>query len=135
MMLPAHVGGLDDALFYLREWVESLGALDRSVEQPVTGILYRGRLARVLLLQTEFRFAGGRRLAARATIDARLRPVRYAFNYLEADGTHLWAFHYHPGHEGLGGWAHAHLTESDPSQVHPASVVTFEEVLERVHRG
>lgn len=38
------------------------------------------------------------------------------------------------GHEGLGGWAHAHLTEGDPSQVHPASVVTFDEVLERIHR-
>jgi hypothetical protein len=133
-MLPAHVGGLDDALFYLREWVEWLGAIHRSVEQPVTGIRHRDRLARVMLLPTEFRFADGRRLAARATIDARLRPVRYAFNSLEYDGAHLWAFHYHPGHDNLGGWAHAHLTEGDHSQVHAASVVIFEEILERVQR-
>lgn len=133
-MLPAHVGGLDDALFYLRRWIEWLGAVNRDVEQPVTGLLHHGRLARVVLLPTEFRFVSGHRLAARAAIDARLRPVRYAFNYLVADGAHLWAFHYHPGHEALGGWAHAHLTEGDPSQVHPASVVTFDEILERIHR-
>lgn len=133
-MLPAHVGGLDDALFYLREWVDRLGAITRTVEEPVTGALYRGRLVAVELRPVELRFADGRRLNCRARLGASLEPVFYTFNCMESSGHHLWAYHFHPGHEELGQLSHAHLTPGDAGPVTAYPPVDVEFVAEQLHQ-
>jgi hypothetical protein len=43
-MFPAHVRGLDDALFWTRAWVSNLAAINRDVADPVVALLRGGRL-------------------------------------------------------------------------------------------
>jgi hypothetical protein len=92
-MFPAHVRGLDDALFWTRAWVSSLAAVHRDVDDPVVGDLDRGVVVGLSVGPVTFALADGRRLGVTVHIGQDLRPLYYRFNLVAADGTHLWAYH------------------------------------------
>ncbi len=132
-MFPAHIGGLDDALFWTRGWVSNLGAVHRDVDDPVVGVLHGGRMVGLSVGPVTFEFADGRRLAVTAHIDDDMRPRYYRFNLMAADGGHLWAYHWHAGHGDLGGPHHAHLAPRDPDAVQGHPPVGFEFIAGRIH--
>jgi hypothetical protein len=61
-MFPAHVRGLEDALFWTRAWVSNLAAIHRDVADPVTALLRGGRLAEMSVGPVTFTFGDRRRL-------------------------------------------------------------------------
>lgn len=132
-MFPAHVRGLDDALFWTRAWVSNLGAVQRDVDDPVVGGLHAGRMVGLSVGPVTFEFADGGRLAVTVHIDSDMRPRYYRFNLVSADGGHLWAYHWHAGHEDLGGPHHAHLTLGDATAVEEHPPVGFEFVASQIH--
>lgn len=132
-MFPAHVRGLDEALFWIRAWVSNLGAIRRDVADPVVGVLHGGALVGLSLGPVTFEFADGRRLGVTVHIDDEMQPRFYRFNVVSADGTHLWAYHWHTGHEDLGGPTHAHLTPGDADAVQAHPPVSFEFISGRIH--
>jgi hypothetical protein len=81
-----------------------------------------------------FAFADGRRLGVTVHVDQDLRPRYYRFNLVAADDSHLWAYHWHPGHEDLGGPHHAHLTPGDATAVHAHPPIDFEFIATRIHQ-
>lgn len=114
-MLPGWVTGLDDYWRWAEQLFESLGGwLDEgflSVELIAED--EADPHSRPLVLDVDrqrLHFADGSYLSFEFSIDADLSSLGYSFHYARADGTLVWRYDKHEGHEADDGVdTHVHL--------------------------
>lgn len=109
-MFPGYVSDLDDAWVAFEGWLEGLGGElpDEIVVSPIVdsdggtvGVEFRELLVEFPASETFLQVA--------LTIDIALLPTDYKFDFRHRDGTLIWRYDMHRGHESQhGGPWHVH---------------------------